>query len=371
MRRGAALAGCAVALTGCSGDHARKVGGYGLELTLPRGWYGIAGPGQLQAADFTLGREVLGSFGRADVRRGHVHLVVWDYGPVVPFLSRSFGPTRRPLTLRREDLLAGGMEGFPANRVLARRDFRLNGEQLEAIADLGPEPMAPGQLARANSILAALQVRPPRVIQAHAGRLEYDGLGVRLAAGWHGRIEIPANRQTRLVLRASRGGTRLVLLELPRSFDFHSRPLRLPVSFGIRDLLRGVGPVGRRTFTANGRNLDVSVAFASRADLARANRLLATLTVAPRPWKFRSCDLTLRLPGTWTAGIRRRGDCYSVMTLRSAGLTVVLTDLRPGERAHGMTLRRAGRRVQVAVVPRTRAGEAEDVLKGLRVRPRR
>jgi hypothetical protein len=314
---------------------------------------------------------VLGSFGQANVRRGQVHLVVWDYGPVTPFLSRSFGPARRPFTLRREDVLSGGFEGFPANRVIARRDVRVNGEQLEIMADLGPEPMAPGLLARANSTLATLRLRPPRVIQAHAGRLEYDGLGVKLAAGWHGRIEIPANKQTRLVLRARRGRTRLVLLELPRSFDFHSRQLRLPVAFGIRDLLRGVGPIGRRTFTANGRNLDVSVVFASRHDLAQANRLLATLTVAPRPWTFRSCDLTVRLPGSWTAGIRRRGDCYSIITLRSSGLSVVLTDLRPKERAHGMTLRRAGRRVQVAVVPRTRAGEAEDVLKGLRVRPRR
>jgi hypothetical protein len=370
VRRIAALALGALAAAGCSGDRGRPVGGDGLQLTLPVGWHGLARPGQVQAADFPLAPHVLDSFGSADVRRGHVHLVVSDFGPAVSFLWQNFHELRGPLTLRRRDLLAGGLEGFPPDRALARRDVRIGGEQLEVMADFGPKPVGADARRRANRILATLRVRPPRVIRPHSGKLAYDGLGLRLLPGWSGRIEIPASTQTHLVLRARRGAIRVVLVELPRSFEFHSRQIQLPVAFRRRDLVGGAGRVARRVLTTNGRNLDISLAFSSARGLAQANRLLATLTVAPKPWPFRSCDLTLRVPGTWTAGVRRRGGCYSVVTLRALGLEVVVTHLRPRERGHGRILRRAGRRFEVDVVPRSRAPEAAAVLKGLRAGPK-
>jgi len=341
-----------------------------MQLTLPPGWHALTGRGQVQAADFRLAARVLGSFGSAGVRRGHVHLVVSDFGPAMPFPGQSFHELRGPLTLRRRDLLAGGFEGFPADRALAQRQVLIGGEQLEVMVDFGPRPARDEARRRANRILATLRVRPPRVIRPHDGKLAYDGLGVKFLPGWSGRIEIPASTQTRLVLRARRGATRLVMLELPRSFDFHARQIPLPVAFGRGNRVGGVRRVARRVLTVNGRNLEFFLAFSSARDLAEANRLLATLVLVPKPWPFRTCDLMLRVPGTWTAGVRRRGGCYAVVTLRAPGLEVVLTDLRPGEPGHGRILRRGGRRFEVDVTPPSRAPEAEAVLKRLRAEPK-
>src|SRR3954451_4985017 len=142
MARFASLA-VVLLLFACSGAanarRASTLDGYGLSLTLARGWHGLASPGQLQAADFPLARDVLDSAERAHAPRGHVHLIVWDYGPAVPYLS--FPPARAPLALGRRDLTAGPVEGFPASDAYAVRSVLLGGEQLELVADLGPKPL--------------------------------------------------------------------------------------------------------------------------------------------------------------------------------------------------------------------------------------
>ena len=78
VRRVSVLVGVAALATACSGGHARTLGGHGVSLSLPHGWYGVSAPGQLKAADFPLARTVLSSAERARVRRGHVHVIVWD-----------------------------------------------------------------------------------------------------------------------------------------------------------------------------------------------------------------------------------------------------------------------------------------------------
>src|SRR5205807_9783081 len=104
MKRIALLCLGAAFAAGCSGGQSRSLGGYGISLSLPHGWYGLSAPGQLQAADFPLSRSVLSSAERARVRRGHVHVIVWDYGPAVSYLAHNNPPTRPPLTFRRRDL---------------------------------------------------------------------------------------------------------------------------------------------------------------------------------------------------------------------------------------------------------------------------
>src|SRR5471030_1568673 len=103
MRRFAPLV-AGLLLVACTGS-ASTLDSYGLSVTLAPGWQGLADPGQLQAADFPLARAVLDSPERARVRRGHVNLIVWDYGPAVPYLS--FPPGRAPLMLGRHDITAG------------------------------------------------------------------------------------------------------------------------------------------------------------------------------------------------------------------------------------------------------------------------
>jgi hypothetical protein len=90
MGRFAPLA-VALLLLACTGSASARpastLDGYGVSVTLASGWHGLADPGQLQAADFPLARAVLDSPERAHVPRGHIHLIVWDYGSAVPYLS--------------------------------------------------------------------------------------------------------------------------------------------------------------------------------------------------------------------------------------------------------------------------------------------
>ncbi len=347
----------------------RTLRGNGVTLSLPAGWYGLVGSAGVQAADFPLAARVRSSANLARVPRGHVHLIVWNYGPWVLYRPHVH-PARAPLTLRRQDV-GGPFEGFPQDDAYAIRTARLDGEMLEVLADLGPKPLAPDALGKANAALATLRVLPSRVLRPRRRRLAADGVAVRLPRGWSGRIEIPPGRYgARLVLRGARGDLHLELLEYAET-DGSGPHLELPVLLRNGDLVRRDSlSFAHRVFSTGGRSFDLSVTARSARELDAANRLLATLTVAPRPWTFQSCDLSLRLPGTWRAGISPRSGCYPVLKLHGPGVLVVLTELRPDERASGRILRRAGRRFLVEVTPASARPVADTVLTTLRVKPR-
>jgi hypothetical protein len=374
MRRLQILVGVVLIATACSSAHHRRpIGASGLSLSLPQGWHGLAAPGQLQAADFPLPRSALSSAGSVRVGRAHVHLIVWDYGPSVPYLARTFPPAKLPVAIRSRDLIGTPLEGFAPADAFATRSVKLRGEFLQIVADLGPKPVGSDRLRALNRVLATLGLRSARVLRPRRGRLARDGLALRLLPGWSGWIEIPPDTHaTRLVLRARRRGAHLVLLELPRSSAFQAQQARLPIVLTTRNIIRQPSlPVARRVFSANGRNFDLSVAFASPSELGQVNRLLATLSIAPRSWTFRSCDLTLRLPGTWTAAVNPRDRCYPVITLRARGLRVVFREVRPHHSASGQTLRRSGRTFQIRLRPHSEERRAERVLGTLEVATRR
>ncbi len=215
------------------------------------------------------------------------------------------------------------MEGFGGQDTFARRDIRLGGDLLDVLADLGPKPHVASALRKVNAVLASLRVLPPRVLRPRNGRLAADGISARLLRGWSGRIEIPAQRYgSRLVLRAARGDVRVDLLELSEIEPGH---VDLPISLTRRDVLQHSSPpVARRVFFTGGRSFDLSTTAPSTGDLREANRFLATLRVAPRAWTFKSCDLSLRLPGTWHVAVRPRSGCYPVLELHGPGVLVVL-----------------------------------------------
>ena len=266
-----ALAGVALITTACSGGHGRTLGGQGITLALPHGWFGVSAPGQLQAADFPLSRRVLASAQRAHVPRGHVHLILWDYGPSVPGIAGGHQNLRGPLVLRG---MSGPFEGFPDEDALAGRSATVNGEVLQVLVDLGPKPVPAARLRDVNKVLRSLSVPAPRVRRPHNGHLDADGVSLRLLTGWTGRIEIPPTTfATRLVLRARKGETRVTLLELPRSF--RGQRLQLPVT--LRQFSRGFA---RRVFSTRGRSFDISAVFTSQSGLAEANRLIAGLRLS-------------------------------------------------------------------------------------------
>ncbi len=363
----------AMLLFACAGSASARpatsmLDGYGLSMTLARGWHGLANPGQLQAADFPLARAVVDSAERAHVPRGHVHLIVWDYGPAVPYLS--FLPGRAPLALGRRDITAGPLEAFPASDVYAVRSVLLGGEQLEVVADLGLKPLAANSLQKVNRVLGTLRVQPPRVLLPYHGRLASDGVALRLLPGWSGRIEIPANQAAaQLVLRARHGDVQVVLLQMAGAQGRHAD---LPITLTTKNILhRHALAIARRVFSTAGRSFDLSVTVPSPGDLAQANRLLKSLTAEPRPWTFRSCDLSLRLPGAWRAAINPRSGCYPVITLRARDVRVVLTELRAKERASGRVLRESGRRFRVEITPPSATREADAVLATLRATVRK
>ena len=334
-----------------------------MRLSLPKGWHGVVGPGGVQAADFPLGSRVRTSAGSARVPRGRVHLVVWNYGPRVPYLPE-YHRAKTPLVLHRRARLQSGLEGFAAGDVYARRDVLLGGDMLEVLADLGPKPLASSALRKVNAVLATLRVPPPQVLRPRNGRLGADGLSLRLLAGWSGRIEIPAHRYgARLVVRAARRGVQVDLLELGQARL--GRHLDLPIV-----LRQQSAPIVRRVFSTGGRSFDLSVTARSQDALREANLLLATLGVVARPWTFRSCNLSLRLPGTWRVAIRPRIGCRPVLKLSGPGVRVGLTELRPGEHAGGRILRRGGRRFRVDVTPASARAKADVVLSTLHVMPR-
>jgi hypothetical protein len=268
MKRIALLAGAAVVAAGCSGSHGKTLGGPGVTLSLPHGWYGVSAPGQLQAADFPLSRNVLASADRARVPRGHVHLILWDYGPAVPVRAGNNPNLRGPLEVRG---MSGPFEGFPDTDAFAGRSATINGEVLQVLVDLGPKPVAEKRLHDVNRVLRTLRVPSPRVVRPREGSLAFDGLSLRLPTGWSGRIEIPRSKfATRLVLRAGSGDTRVTLLELPRSF--RGQRLSLPVT-----LKRVSANFARRVFSTDGRSFDISAVFVSAHGLVEANRLIAGL----------------------------------------------------------------------------------------------
>ncbi len=273
MSRIAVLAAAALLAASCSSNHERTLSGSGLSLSLPSGWYGVAGPGQLQAANFPLARSVLGSAERAHVRSGHVHLIIWAYGPVVPYLAGGEPALRGPAMLRSRDV-TGPFEGFPGDHAFAERSLTVNGQVVQALADLGPKPAAPARLREVNRVLRTLQVASSRIVRPHGGVLTASAVSLRLLPGWSGRMEIPAATfAASLVIRARHDSTRLTLLELPRSL--RSRHLQLPVT------LQRVGAhFGRRVFSTEGRNFDVSAVFTSPRGLTAANRLLAGLRLS-------------------------------------------------------------------------------------------
>ena len=356
-----------VLATGASAASGRTLRGEGATLSLPAGWHGLAGPGGVQVADFPLPRRARSSAGVVRVARGHVHLIVSNGGPWVPYLH--FRPARAPLTLRNRDLLQGGMEGFAGSDTFARRDARIGGSMVDVLADLGPRPHLTSALRRANAVLATLRVLPPRVLQPRHGRLVADGISARLLPGWSGRIEIPAQRYgSRLVLRAARGDVHVDLLELNEIEPGH---VDLPIALTRRNTLQHSSPpIARRVFFTGGRSFDLSVVAPSAGDLREANGFLATLRIAPRRWTFKSCDLSLRLPGTWHVAIRPRSGCYPVLKLHGPGLSAVLTELRPGERGSGRILRRAGRRFRIEVAPASARRRANAVLATLHAKRR-
>jgi hypothetical protein len=272
VKRVALLASAAALAVGCSGSRSRTLGGYGISLSLPHGWYGLAAPGQLQAADFPLSRSVLSSAERAHVRRGQVHVIVWDYGPAVSYLARHNPPAKPPLVFRRRDL-SGPFEGFPLDHAFAIRSANLDGEIVEVLADLGPKPLAASRLRDANRIISSLAVLPAHVLHPHDGVLSRDGLSLRLPPGWSGRIEVPASTYfVKFVLRARRGRTHLALLELTHSVG--AKRVDLPIV-----LVRRTKTFARSVVMAAGRTFDVSAVSGSPAGLADAQRLLSRLRV--------------------------------------------------------------------------------------------
>jgi len=370
LGRSALLVALALLVGGWASSPARPtLAGSGLSVRLPSGWHGVAAPGQLQAADFPLGRRALASPELARVGRGHVHLIVWDYGRSVPYLAGNFTPAPLPLALGRRDLSGGPLEGFPWRDRYAVRSVAVGGELLEVIADLGPKPASASSLAKVNQVLATLHVQPPRIVRAHNGRLGNDGVTLRLLPGWSGRIEIPVDPSTgQLVVRADHGGIHLVLLQLAGGEGAHAD---LPIALATKNVFHHRGLViARRVFSTAGRSFDLSVELPSLTALREANRLLRTLTATPRPWTFRSCDLTLRLPGTWRAAVNPRSGCYPIITLYGPRLRVTLTELHPTEPAHGSVFVRSGRRFEVEVRPGAARQTANAVLASLQAKRR-
>lgn len=273
MKR-AALLGCvAVLAVGCSGSHSTTLGGYGISLSLPHGWYGLSAPGQLQAADFPLAHNVLASAERARVQRGHVHVIVWDYGPAVSYLARNNPPTRPPLTFRRRDLTPAPIEGFPMGHAFAVRSANLDGEIVEILADLGPKPLAADRLQAVNRIVETLKVGAFRVVEPRHGFLSRDRVSLRLPQGWSGRIEIPASTYfVKFVLRARQGSTWVALLDLTKPVG--AVRVQLPIV-----LIRRTKTFARSVVAVNGHTFDVFATYASPKDLAGAQRLVSKLSV--------------------------------------------------------------------------------------------
>lgn len=357
-----------VGAAGASASSTRTLRGNGVTLSLPAGWHGLVGPAGVQAADFPLPRRARSSADVVRVPRGRVHLIIWNYGPWDEYRPHVHD-THTPLVLRRRDLIRA-IEGFGANDAYVGRTASVDGELLEVIADLGPKPLALRILRKANAVLGTLHLLPPRVVRSRNGRLATDGVTMRLLPGWSGHLEIPAEHYgARFVLRATHDDLHVELLEIVAAGPVPH--LDLPIAFTKRDLFpRGSLVYAHRAFSTGGRSFDLSVAARSAGDLREADRFLATLTVAPRAWTFHSCDLTLRLPGTWRVAVRPRSGCYPVLKLRGPHVLVTLTELRPGEPGSGRILRRAGRRFRIEVTPAAASASANAVLSTLRAKRR-
>jgi hypothetical protein len=146
-----------------SAEQRRQLSGYGIELTLPRGWFGRlyvhAGSDApiLQAASLRLpaGDDDLATKTQSAMGPDDLVVVLWENVPPAPTARwrRSFPPARPPIRLSR---LGGPFEGQRAPAA-AIRTFRTAGRYFELLVFFGTRNPS---LARANDILAGLRIGP-------------------------------------------------------------------------------------------------------------------------------------------------------------------------------------------------------------------
>ena len=196
----------------------------------------------------------------------------------------------------------------PARRRPARRPGRSRPKAARSVRATEGE-RRPRVAARAAAARAAAAERPAR-----------RGRDFGASSSWLVGTDRDPRAALRIAARTSRGARRRPRrpARAQRDRARSRRPAHRPRAPGRPPA--SSPPVARRVFFTGGRSFDLSTAAPSTGDLREANRFLATLRVAPRPWTFESCDLWLRLPGTWHVAVRPRSGCYPVLELRGPGV---------------------------------------------------
>ena len=132
-----------------------RLAGYGIELTLPRGWHGRVSPGVVEIASSALpaGADTSGAF---SVSGDEVAIRLVEHGGSdAPFVT-----ARLPLELAPSEFVVpsdGSGEHVPA---LSGRSFVASGRQLVLWAYAGSRPPDAKALAEANEALATLRIEP-------------------------------------------------------------------------------------------------------------------------------------------------------------------------------------------------------------------
>jgi hypothetical protein len=144
---------------------------YGLSLSVPAGWDAEITRGTVRFGN----RELPGFPGPWQLAPGDLVVEVLERDTPAEFPAADAVPQ-----LAADDFAAPEARTYPGRWGLARASFTLAGRWFTLLAESGSRPVAPGDLAQANAILATLSARPgdPYSGQVEPARFEP-------ADGWH------------------------------------------------------------------------------------------------------------------------------------------------------------------------------------------
>jgi len=261
-----------------SAEEDERLTGYGIELTLPRGWDGRISSGVLEAASFRFSHAAEPSRPLSVGRNEIAIRLIEHAGSDSPFVT-----ARLPLQLAPTEFIRPGPGSGEQVPALSGRSFVASGRQFVLWVSAGSVPPSPSALAEANEALATLRVEPG---DFYPGQV--DPATFVSARGWYTGTSGPAQIEPSGEHTSSWAST-VPYRDPPNQFPPHETLAALPVDGIAIVAWLSRNPGGRSELPARGPPFELAQAQAGSFEGVPSDR--ATYQIAAHvPGRF---DVTL------------------------------------------------------------------------------